>query len=93
MGYTTDFKGQFKFNQPLDDSTYNLLKGLSETRRMKRDADKLPYVREDITGLTDWGVEGEFYFSPDTKDFGQEKEKSIIDFPVVKRDKYRRKSF
>lgn len=49
MGYTTDFTGRFDLNKVLDAETLALLKGLNETRRMKRNIDG-------------YGIEGEFYF-------------------------------
>lgn len=50
MGYTTKFEGEFRINRKLDDDTFKLLKGLSETRRMKR------------AGLGEqYGIDGEFY--------------------------------
>lgn len=49
MGYTTEFDGKFTFDKQLDKETFTLLKGLSETRRMKRNM-------EDV-----YGVDGEFY--------------------------------
>lgn len=52
MGYTTDFRGSFKINKPVDQSTFELLRGLAETRRMKRN-------------LEGYGVEGEFYVADD----------------------------
>jgi len=67
MGYSTEFEGQFDFNKKLDDETYNLLKGLAETRRMKRKVD------------SKYGIEGEFYINNDG-DFGQTHEKNIIDY-------------
>ena len=51
MGYSTEFRGRFNLDRELDDETYDLLKGLSETRRMKRNVDEKIY-----------GPEGEFYF-------------------------------
>ena len=56
MGYTTEFEGEFKINKQVDEGTYNLLKGLAETRRMKRE------------GLNDvYGIDGEFYVEDDEK--------------------------
>ena len=67
MGYTTDFNGQFKINQPLDDDTYNLLVGLNNTRRMKRNVSQT------------YGIEGEFYVEG-SGDFGQGNEDNIIEY-------------
>lgn len=49
MGYTTTFDGRFELNKELDNETHELLLGLANTRRMKRDVDE------------SYGVEGEFY--------------------------------
>lgn len=59
MGYTTVFEGHFNINIALDDETYELLKGLARTRRMKRD----PGVLESLgLGEADkLGIEGEFF--------------------------------
>lgn len=69
MGYTTDFTGSFELDRPLDDDTYALLKGLSSTRRMKRQGLDPKY-----------GTEGEFYFNPNSDDYGQERDESIVDY-------------
>jgi len=66
MGYTTSFRGSVKTNKPVDDETFNLINGLATTRRMKRN-------------LTGYGVEGEFYYNPDSKEMGQEDTPDIID--------------
>lgn len=49
MGYTTDFTGKFDLDRPLDDKTFDFLKKLAETRRMKRRLGP------------EFGVEGEFF--------------------------------
>lgn len=48
MGYSTEFTGVLKLDKKLDIDAYNLLKGLSQTRRMARNVEG-------------YGVEGEFY--------------------------------
>jgi hypothetical protein len=63
LGYTTVFEGAFEINKELDDETYELLKGLSTTRRVKRDPavlEKLGYGEAEC-----FGVEGEFYVEYD----------------------------
>ena len=69
MGYSTDFYGQFDITPALDDDTYALLKGLASTRRMKRQGLDPKY-----------GTEGEFYFNPNSDDYGQERDESIVDY-------------
>jgi hypothetical protein len=59
VGYTTDFEGQFNLDRPLDDETFALLKGLSQTRRMKRDLGP------------EYGVEGEFFVEGDWGNVGR----------------------
>ena len=59
MGYTTDFDGEVKTDRPVDDKTYELINGLNRTRRMKRK-------------IEGYGVEGEFYFNPDSNSCGQD---------------------
>jgi len=54
MGYTTEFKGKFKLDRPLEEQVYQDLLSLNETRRMKRAVDSDLY-----------GVQGEFYFKDD----------------------------
>lgn len=41
MGYSTDFNGKLTFSQPLSNVQENYLKNLNQTRRMKRDVQKL----------------------------------------------------
>lgn len=69
MGYTTEFEGGVELDKQLDDETYALLCGLSRTRRMARKGLEPKY-----------GVEGEFYYNPDSEDFGQEHDDNIIDY-------------
>lgn len=67
MGYTTEFRGKWNLNKPLDDTTFNFLKKFNETRRMKRN---LPEI---------YGIEGEFFV--DGKGFmGQDREASVVDY-------------
>jgi hypothetical protein len=67
MGYTTEFVGKFSIDKKLDDNTYKLLKGLANTRRMKRKVD------------AKYGIEGEFYV--EGKGFaGQDQDETISDY-------------
>jgi len=68
MGYTTDFDGHFTIDKPIDNETFNLINGLANTRRMGR---------KDLDPK--YGVEGEFYYDPNSNNFGQEDDNSIID--------------
>lgn len=70
MGYTTNFKGAFKTDRPVDEETYHRLKGLNETRRMSRKIIDPQF-----------GIEGEFYCGYDETD----DDPSIIDCNVAPR--------
>ena len=78
MGYTTEFKGKFLLNKALDQETYNFLKKLSETRRMKRNVSLLPEGYEKYN-LENWGEEGEFFVDAGGL-CGQDRESSIVDY-------------
>ena len=82
------YNGSFSINKPVDDVTYKLLKGLSETRRMKRDVVKLGkrvYNKKRATkeNIAQWekefGVEGEFWVG-DTEDCGKVKTEDVINY-------------
>jgi hypothetical protein len=76
MGYTTKFTGCFKLNTKLDDNTFEFLKKLANTRRVKRD----PQILEQLGhgNAANFGVDGEFFV--DGKGFmGQDTDDSVID--------------
>jgi hypothetical protein len=74
MGYTTVFTGRFNLNKELDDETFNLLNKLANTRRVKRDVNKL----KEMGFNGDYGIEGEF-FVEGTGFMGQDDDDSVID--------------
>ena len=53
MGYCTEFEGSFRTNHPVDEETYELLRGLATTRRIRRRVDPK------------YGIDGEFYVKDD----------------------------
>ena len=58
MGYTTIFEGKFELNKTLDGETYKLLKGLANTRRVKRNSKILEEFG--FGNAEEFGVDGEF---------------------------------
>lgn len=69
MGYSTSFTGAFLSDRPFDEDTYQLLRGIGTTRRMKR------------AGLdTRYGIDGEFFYNPHSDCYGQERDPSIVDY-------------
>lgn len=77
MGYTTDFWGDgFTITPEPSEDIVALINGLASTRRMKRDMSKL-FPGEDVSI---YGTEGEFYYNPETTNFGQEEDVSILEY-------------
>jgi hypothetical protein len=84
MGYTTDFSGSLSLSRPTTEVEKNYLDKFSDTRRMKRDVEKLhemfkgehgnPFAktREEI-----YGVDGE-YFVGGLGSMGQTNDASVI---------------
>ena len=73
MGYNIYYEGTVSISKQLDDETYNIIMGLSDSRRMSWDADKLE--RDGIAKKKDIGEEGEFFFGHDHM-----KHKELIEF-------------
>lgn len=87
MGYTTDFSGCLKLSIPLRDEQKNYLVEFSETRRMKRDVNKLMELHKGKYGYPGrigtpeniYGVDGE-YFVGGGGSYGQDNNSSVIDY-------------
>lgn len=80
MGYSTDFSGEFTLSRPLTDREASYIRTFSGTRRMKRDVAVLQSLYGGQHGLNgDYGQEGE-YFAFDDGNFGQQNDKSIINY-------------
>lgn len=82
MGYTTWFDGALDFNKPVTDELKEYINKFSETRRMRRDNEKIKEI------FPDWekqcykgnlGTDGE-YFIGGTGFAGQDHDDSIIDY-------------
>jgi len=83
MGYTTDFLGEFELDKQLDPIVGNLINGLANTRRVKRDITKLANMLNLSRQEADlrYGIEGEYYYNKnDFQNCGQTFDESIIDF-------------
>ena len=81
MGYHTDFTGEINISPPLSDEQITYINTFSSTRRMARNESilaSMPDPVRDAVGLP-VGQQGEFYVGS-TSDFGQTRDKSIIDF-------------
>jgi len=89
MGYTTDFEGSLTISKPLTQKQTQYINRLAETRRMKRDVNKLmeiykgkhgnPFAKDKTNANEVYGFDGEF-FADDDGQFGQNQCPSIIDY-------------
>ena len=82
MGYSTNFYGSVTFNKPITEELKNYINKFGETRRMKRDVEKIKKT------FPDWekncfngnlGVDGE-YFVGGNGFMGQDRDDSIVDY-------------
>jgi len=80
MGYTTEFVGKLELNYKDNDKMHKsitLINGLSKTRRVKRDLNRISELLD--KPVEEYGYEGEFYYDEnDFSNFGQSKDISII---------------
>lgn len=88
MGYTTDFWGELTLSKPLSKKRLDYINTFSETRRMKRDVNKLMELYKgkfghpnpmDKTPQGIYGRDGE-YFAYDDGNAGQVNDDSIIEY-------------
>jgi hypothetical protein len=80
MGYSTDFYGSLKLSRPATEAEVKYINDFSETRRMKRDVNKLMekyngdfgilYPKNKETPEAIYGVEGAYFNNPDDDDTG-----------------------
>lgn len=88
MGYSTDFSGTLKLSRQATPEERDYINLISETRRMKRDVNKLmeiyqgKYGNPFATDNTPESIYGEFgeYFAMDDNDSGQRRDDSILDY-------------
>ena len=88
MGYTTDFDGSLKISRPLTKKQTEYINRLGETRRMKRDVNKLmelykgkhgnPSAKDKTNPAEVYGHDGEF-FARDDGNAGQGDDGSVLD--------------
>lgn len=87
MGYTTNFDGSLKLSKNLTEEQFDYLTKFNDTRRMKRDVNKLMEMYDGKHGYPGrtgtpeeiYGNDGE-YFVGGTGYAGQDRDDSIIDF-------------
>ncbi len=80
MGYTTDFFGKINVSPPVSEELKNYINTLSQTRRMKRDVNKLIEMYGGKFGYNgSYGEEGEF-FAREDGDYGQSHDDSILNY-------------
>jgi len=89
MGYTTDFSGSIEIKRPLTQKQVKYINLLSETRRMKRDVNKLmklykgehgnPSAKDKTDANEVYGYQGQF-FAKDDGQCGQNDDGSVLDY-------------
>ena len=89
MGYTTDFEGSLVFDKPLNQKQVKYINLISDTRRMKRDVNKLmelykgkhgnPFAKDKTNAQEVYGHDGEFFAMEDGQS-GQLQDDSILDY-------------
>lgn len=80
MGYTTDFYGSFEFNKPVEPWLIDYINKFSESRRMRRDNEKIKELYpkwKDLCFNGELGVEGE-YFIGGVGFMGQTEDDSVL---------------
>lgn len=88
MGYSTDFSGSLKLSRQATEQERDYINLISDTRRMKRDVNKLmvlykgKYGNPFATDNTPESIYGEFgeYFAMGDNDSGQGRDSSILDY-------------
>jgi len=84
MGYTTDFTGSININKKVDKSTKELLDGLSSTRRMKRNPEKLAIILgiSEEECINKYGEDAKHYFdnSGNYGNLGQHMTDDIVNY-------------
>jgi hypothetical protein len=88
MGYSTDFNGSLKLSRQATPEERDYINLISDTRRMKRDVNKLMELYQGKYGNpfaidnTPESIYGEFgeYFAMDGNDSGQGRDNSILDY-------------
>lgn len=84
MGYTTYFNGSFKLSRPATETEMNYINKFCETRRMKRDVNKLMELFKGEFGHptrsdNPYGMDGEFFVGAGGH-AGQDMDESIVDY-------------
>ena len=82
MGYNTDFCGSLEFNKPVEGWLVNYIDRFNETRRMKRDVEKIKELYPDWEEKCfkgNLGPDGAFFVGGDGF-MGQLKDDSILDY-------------
>ena len=82
MGYTTDFKGKFKLDKPLNIKQFAYLNAFSKSRRMARDAKKADKMDDPLRVAVNLpvGEQGGYFVGQAKNNYGQDHDDSILDY-------------
>ena len=82
MGYDTTFSGSLSFNKPVAPWLEEYINKFSDTRRMKRDPEKIKELYPDWGKMCfngELGDEGQYFIGGEGS-FGQKRDESIVDY-------------
>lgn len=83
MGYTTDFYGGLSFNKPVAPWLMDYINKFSDSRRMKRDPEKIKEVYPnwgDLCFNGDLGEDGEYFIGSKGDYYSQNPDTSVVDY-------------
>ena len=83
MGYTTDFCGSLSFNKPVAPWLADYINNFSDTRRMKRDVEKIKEMYPnwgDMCFNGELGEDGQYFVGSRGDYYSGNKDNSIIDY-------------
>ena len=85
MGYTTEFRGKFKFNKPVIDKLKDYVNSFCGVRHMIRDTRIIKQIYpnwNDMCYFGNLGPEGEYFINDDCN-FGQSMDASIVNYNLA----------
>lgn len=80
MGYDIVYEGTISVDKELDQETVDLLKGLSKTRRVAYDVDKL--IADGLGTKESLGIQGEFFVKGSYNSYGKEFKEYVVEVNI-----------
>ena len=80
MGYTTEFKGEFKLDKPLELKHKNYLDDFSRSRRMRRDPELIKQVPDPVRELAGLPCLPEYFVANAKVNYGQVHSPDVVEY-------------